>query len=204
MGDATNLLEDQWILVRVDGDFERVQITDKTGNALTVNPPLSDSPDTPGEVRSGRQLIKNSLLNDGHVGNATIAELETADMSVAPAGVKAFVQERGIYRWAPGDSSTPDGESVVENADGRFLLEVGTNNPGPGGLAELVQSLLLRVQALETAQFVTQGTARGDRSPWYEGWGHEPCLFSYLSLRRIWYQYGQLGDRFTAGHRSGV
>ncbi|MGV3524223.1 MAG: hypothetical protein ACO1RX_08365 [Candidatus Sericytochromatia bacterium] len=142
VADATNLLQNQWILVAVGSNFERVQITNKIGNTLTISPALSTLPTVTGEVRSGRQLIKNSMLNNGYVGNATIAELEVADMSTAPQGLKAFVPNLGIYRWIPGNISFADGSYIVNGINGQWILEATT----PNAVAYAIEAALGPIQ----------------------------------------------------------
>lgn len=131
---AGNLLVKQYILVKVSGAFQRAQITAIAGNALTVAG-LTGTPDTPGEVRNGRQLIKNATLNAGAVLNAASAtDLKTVNTTYAPAGLKYLLTDTArLYRFDPTSSATGNDVTVIAptTGPGRWLL---VNLGGGGGL----------------------------------------------------------------------
>jgi len=144
VSDATNILYDsssgvgQYILVEVSGDFERTQVTDKTGDALTVSPALTAAPDVPGEVRNARQLITNSILNGGGLFNAsTPADLKTIDTTYAINGIKYWVDGYGLYTLDLSSTADADGIAVVEPTagTGRWFLKVQEGGGDGGGAA---------------------------------------------------------------------
>ncbi len=161
---ATNLLEGQWILIQVNSAFERGQILDITGSVVTLASALTDTPDTPGEVRNGRVLILNSTLNAGGLFNADAAsDLEGMDMTYAPAGIKYLIPDAGdgtpcgIYRWIPDGSDLIDGDEVLENAGGVWKREGAAGTALEDAIfdwhltyyGDLPAGILARLEALE-------------------------------------------------------
>lgn len=138
---ATNLLVNQYILVQVSSALQRAQITAKAGNALTVTG-LTGAPDTPGAVHSGRQLLKNDLLNVGAVFNADdVADLKTVPTTSAPAGLKYLLADSDrMYRLDPASSAAADDVTVIAptTGPGRWLLISNANDNGLGGSIFLV------------------------------------------------------------------
>ena len=119
---ATNLLVDQYILVEVASAYQRAQITNIAGNALTVTG-LSGAPDTPGSVINSRELIKRDMLNSSALLNASSpAELKVVDITRAPNGLKYLVNGHGIYTYR---SASTESNDVIRN---RYIKP--TSGPG--------------------------------------------------------------------------
>lgn len=127
VADATDLIEGQWINVQVSSSLERAKISSISSNEITLTSALSGVPDTPGEVRSTRTLIKTSTMQGAGVFNADdVADLKGEDFTYAPAGLKHFVPELGIYQYDPNSSDTGDDELVIDptTGPGRTLLVI--------------------------------------------------------------------------------
>lgn len=132
VSDDTDLVAEQFILVKVGGDFERTKIESKPGsNVLNVNTgayALSGAPDTPGEVRSTRSLVRTSTENlKGIYPAANIADLKTVDTTYASSGLKYIVQDLGhIYELDTGSSATADDVRIIAptTGPGRWFMLV--------------------------------------------------------------------------------
>lgn len=126
----TDFIDEQFLLVEVAGDFERAQIDSISGSQITLKEALSDAPDVPGAVKSGRTLLTNSKLNGGAVFHADdITSLEALSTSNAPENTRYQVPEYGIYRLNKGGSLVADGELVLDAADGgNWILETPAFN----------------------------------------------------------------------------
>jgi hypothetical protein len=115
VSNATNLIEDQFINIQVGGagNYQRRQITGKTGNQITVSPALSSAPDVPGAVLNGRELLVNDKLNGSGTFNCDDVN-SFGDMAYAPAGLKHFVPNLGIYQLLGASGITPDGKYAID------------------------------------------------------------------------------------------
>lgn len=163
VSDATNLLVNQYILVEVSAAYQRAQITNKSGNILTVTG-LSGAPDTPGSVLNSRELVKRDLLNSGALLNAaSLSELRAVDITRAPNGLKYLVPGYGVYTYRPSSSKTEDSF--------RFRVIQPTSGPGRWILTEsLVRSIALYPQLMTLPG---SGAATPVTSP-YHGMSYDP------------------------------
>lgn len=124
VSDDTDLIAEQFILVKVGGDFERTKIESKPGsNVLNVNTgtyALTGAPDTPGEVRSSRSLILTSTENLKGVFNADdVADLQTVDTTYAPNGLKYTTRDTGTVYGL--NSSASSGGITPNTGPGRWF-----------------------------------------------------------------------------------
>lgn len=155
---ATDLRVDQYFNVKVGGNFERGRILSIASDQITTYDPLTAPPDTPGEVRSTRQLITTSKENSKGVYNADdVADLKTVNTTYAPNGLKYMMQDTGlIYQFDPASSAEENLYSVVEpnSSIGRWLLLSPTSTSGAigtgfGNLNEMFEFLQERIYDLE-------------------------------------------------------
>jgi len=173
VGDAIELVQGQWVLVEVDGEFERTKITVLSGNQLTVSPALSQAPDVPGELRSGRTLVRNTLLNQGAVFHAdTPADLIALDTNVAKPGLKYAIPQEGYSIWRPTSASPADGY-VVRDSDvlGQWERQSDMGDFAPAWLACDIAETLPAVLASLNFPSISSGsestltvTVRGARA----------------------------------------
>lgn len=126
---AVDFLVGQYILVQIGSDFERVKIDAITGAQITLAAPLSTAPATSAAVKSGRELLGNTKLNNGAIFRAdTQAELLAINTTNAPDKLRYELPD-GIYKLDLSSSKTADGYFVLtpDTGPGRWILQFASD-----------------------------------------------------------------------------
>lgn len=167
VSDGTNLVEKQYILVKVSGVYLRAKIATGgvSGNVVTLAAALSGAPDTPGSVLNSRELIKrDDLVKAGMFRADDPGDLGSVDVTRALDGMKYFVSQKGAYRRDASSARPADGELVKDpnSGSGQWLWETDNGNLAGAHLAPLIFDSLPCVTS--TVDFASMNTLTGASS----------------------------------------